>query len=53
MSTEIVSVNVRMTESEREALRDEYSKTYDAHRLSFNAWLVRRLLGEPAATKKA
>lgn len=44
--TEWAQVTLRLPPAQLAALREVYAQTYPAHRLSFNGWLVARVMRE-------
>jgi hypothetical protein len=42
--TQYVTYSLRLTRAQLEAAKDLHARTYPEHRLSFNAWALRRLL---------
>jgi hypothetical protein len=44
MPTKQATTTLRLPQETLEKLRDEHARTYPEHRLSFNAWLLKRVL---------
>lgn len=47
--TEYTKWTLRIATAKLDTLREEYATTYPEHRLSLNAWALKRLLAEPRA----
>lgn len=49
--TKLASLTLRLDVDDLARLKEQHAQTYAAHRLSFNAWAVGRLM-QPSKAKK-